>query len=162
MKKRLTLCIVSVMLLLLLAGCGGGQTGGIKCTKAVEAALEKVEIAAVDTTVGYEEEVYEDNFQRLYNFSMDQVDDGAIAYASDGGNADEISIVHVKDSGDVSGVKKYMEARLEKRLQDFQNYKPEEVGKIENGKVVVQEQYVVLVISNKADDIISAIREILS
>ncbi len=51
-----------------------------------------------------------------------------------------------------------MEARLEKRLQDFQNYKPEEVSKIENGKVVVQQQYVILVISNKADDIINAMR----
>ncbi len=161
MKKKVFVLAVTAALLLALTACGN-QNDSVKCVKAVEAALEKVESADVDTTVNYDEDAYGENFERLYNFPMDQVDDGVIAYAASGGSADEISAVHVADSNDVSSVKKYMEARLEKRLQDFQNYKPEEVSKIENGKVVVQQQYVILVISNKSDDIVTAMREVLS
>lgn len=159
--KKIIVFAVTAVLLLALTGCGN-QNDSVKCVKAVEAALERVESADIDTTVNYDEDAYGENFERLYNFPIEQADDGVIAYASSGGSADEISVVHVADSNDVSSVKKYMEARLEKRLQDFQNYKPEEVSKIENGRVVVQQQYVMLVISNKADDIVSAMREVLS
>lgn len=161
MKKRAIIFTVTAMLLLALTACGN-QNDSVKCIKAVEAALEKTALSDVDTTVNFDEDLYSENFEKLYNFSIDQVDDGVIAYASSGGSADEISVVHVKDSKDVSSVRKYMEARLEKRLQDFQNYKPEEVSKIENGKVVVQQQYVMFVISDKTDDIISTMREVLS
>ena len=161
MKKRAIIFTVTAMLLLALTACGN-QNDSVKCIKAVEAALEKTALSDVDTTVNFDEDLYSENFEKLYNFSIDQVDDGVIAYASSGGSADEISVVHVKDSKDVSSVRKYMEARLEKRLQDFQNYKPEEVSKIENGKVVVQQQYVMFVISDKADDLISTMREVLS
>ena len=160
MKKRAIVFTLTAVLLLALTACGN-QNDSVKCVKAVETALEKVKSADIDTTVNYDEDAYGENFERLYNFSKEQVDDGVIAYASSGGSADEISVVHVADSSDVNGIKKYMEARLEKRLQEFQNYKPEEVSKIENGKVVVQQQYVILVISNKADDIINAMREVL-
>lgn len=161
MKKITTVLAVSVMLVLLLAGCGS-KSEDVRCAEAAKAAVEKLELTDMDTTVSYGEDVYEENFQRLYNFSMDQADDGVIVYASDGGKADEISIIHAADSSEVSGIKKYMEARLEKRLKDFQNYKPKEVSKIENGKVVVQQQYIILVISDKADDIVTALREGLS
>lgn len=160
MKKAIIFTVTAVLLLAMTA-CTN-QNNSVKCIKAVETALEKVESADMDTTVNFDEDAYGENFERLYNFSIDQVDDGVIAYASNGGCADEISVVHVADSKDVTGVKKYMEARLEKRLQDFQNYKPEEVGKIKNGKVVVQQQYVMMVISNKTDDMVSVMREVLS
>ena len=152
---------MAAALVLALTACGN-QNDSVKCIEAVKTALEKVKTTDIDTTVNYDEDAYGENFERLYNFSADQVDDGVIAYAASGGSADEISIVHAADSKDVSGIKKYMEARLAKRLQDFQNYKPEEVSKIENGKVAVQQQYVMLVISNEADDVISAMREVLS
>ncbi len=65
----------------------------------------KVKSADIDTTVNYDEDAYGENFERLYNFSKEQVDDGVIAYASSGGSADEISVVHVADSSDVNGIK---------------------------------------------------------
>ena len=160
MKKVIVLTVAAALLLAFTACTNHNDF--VKCIKAVETALEKAQSEDIDMTVNFDEDAYGENFERLYNFSIDQVDDGVIAYASNGGSADEISVVHVADSKDVSGVKKYMEARLEKRRQDFQNYKPEEVGKIDTGKVVVQQQYVILVISNKTDDIISAMREVLS
>ena len=66
------------------------------------------------------------------------------------------------DNADVSEIKKYMEARLEKRLHDFENYKPEEVYKLENARVVVSKNYVFLVISDQAEEMITVIQGVLN
>ncbi len=168
MKKRFAVVILAAALLsaaLLAAGCGseGGKGGGEGlCLQAAKAAAEKLgEDTALDATAAYGEETYEDNFERLYNFSMDMVSDGVIAYSAAGTAADEISIVKAADSSDVSKIRKYMEARLQQRLHDFQNYMPEEAGKIENGKVVVMKQYVFLIISDRADEIETAVKEVI-
>ena len=54
-----------------------------------------------------------------------------------------------------------MEARRQQRLHDFQSYMPEEANKIENARVVVMKQYVFLIISDQADEIEIAIKEVL-
>ena len=164
MKKQFEMMIVIVLLLSLtvvFCACGGDKVPD-RCGDAVDAVLEKYSDTPMDTTVQLGEDVYADNFERLYNFPMKKIDGGVIAYAADGGKADEISIVRAGDSADVSEIKKYMEARLEKRLHDFQNYKPEEVYKLENASVAVSKNYVFLVISDQADEMITAIKGVLN
>lgn len=164
MKKRTAVVVLAAVLLMVLtAGCGSEDGGDNLCGQAVAAAAEKMgEDTALDASAVYGEETYDDNFERLYNFSIDLAADGAIAYSSSGSAADEISLIKAADSGDVSKIKKYLEARLEQRLHDFQNYMPEEVSKIENGKVVVMKQYVFLIISDRPEEIETAIKEVLS
>lgn len=163
MKKRLTAAVLAAVLLMVFAaGCGGNDEGEALCSKAAQAAMEKLgDDTELDTTAAYGEETYEDNFERLYNFSLDMADDGVIAYSAGGTAADEISLIKAADSGDVSKIKKYLEARRQQRLHDFQNYMPAEVSKIESGRVVVMKDYVFLIISDRADEIETAMKEVL-
>ncbi len=163
MKKldtKLTFVTLLLCFTVVLCGCDRHKAPD-RCEEAVNAVLEQYSDAPIDTTVQFGEAVYEENFERLYNFPMKQIDGGIIAYASDGGHADEISIVRAADSSDVNAIRKYLEARLEKRLHDFQNYKPEEVYKLENGRVVVSKQYVFLVISDQSEDMVAVIKGVL-
>lgn len=164
MRKRLTAVTLAAVLLMILAtGCGSGDGGADLCAQAADAALEKLgENTELDTTAAYGEETYDDNFERLYNFSMDMAADGVIVYSAEGSAADEISLIKAADSNDAGKIKKYLQARLEQRLHDFENYIPEEVSKIENGRVVVMKQYVFLIISDRADEIETAIKEVLN
>ncbi|MGC2873612.1 DUF4358 domain-containing protein [Ihubacter sp. rT4E-8] len=161
-KKIMTVSLAVLLLLIFAVGCGGDENAEGLCRKAAEAALEKVgEDTELDTTVAYGEETYGDNFERLYNFSMDKAADGVIVYSGSGSAADEISLICAKESGDVGEIKKYLEARRQQRLHDFQSYMPEEANKIENARVVVMKQYVFLIISDQADEIEIAIKEVL-
>lgn len=163
MRKRLTAAALAAVLLMVFgAGCGESGGGEALCAEAAQAAVEKLgDDTQLDTAAAYGEETYEDNFERLYNFSMDLAADGVIVYSAGGTAADEISLIRAADNGDVSRIKKYLEARLEQRLHDFQSYMPEEAGKIENGRVVVMKDYVFLIISDRADEIETAIKEVL-
>ena len=55
-----------------------------------------------------------------------------------------------------------MEARLAKRLHDFENYKPDEVYKLENARVTVLKNYVFLVISDQPEEMITVIQGVLN
>lgn len=163
MRKRLVAAaLAAVFLMVLAAGCGSESGEDGLCRQAIDAAVEKLgDNTELDTTAAYGEDTYSDNFERLYNFSQDMVSDGVIAYSASGSAADEISLVKAADSKDVSKIKKYLEARLQQRLHDFQSYMPEEAGKIENGRVVVVKQYVFLIISDRVDEIETAVKEVL-
>ena len=163
MKKRLAAAVLAAVLLMVFgAGCEGSGGGEALCGKAAQAAMERLgDDTQLDTTAAYGEEAYEDNFERLYNFSLDMASDGVIAYSAGGTAADEISLIKAADNGDVGKIKKYLEARLQQRLHDFQSYMPAEAGKVENGRVVVMKDYVFLIISDRADEIETAIKEVL-
>ena len=105
---------------------------------------------------------FPNNFDRLYNFSIKKIDDGAIAYASTGGYADEISIVYVDSDKDKKTVQGYFQARIQTRIQNFTGYKPKEVQKLENAKVIIQGNYVVLIICDNVENIETAIRQAIN
>ena len=156
--KHIILIIQMLVIASLIAACGGETSSKVKCKDIVEEALETVTSTKIDSKVSYGEEAYEKNFQRLYNFTMKKVEDGTIAYASTGGYADEISIVRVKDDKDLKDAKGYLNAQIKKRKNDFQGYKPEEIKKIDNARIMVRDNYVALIICDEAAEVETAMR----
>ena len=90
------------------------------------------------------------------------IDDGAVLQTSSGGVADEVSVMHLKKSEDVSIAKSKLEDRITERRQEFSGYKPEEVYKLDNARVVVQGNYVALIVSDDADQVEAALRNAIS
>ena len=162
MNKRSVVLISSMMILLgFLVGCASSGDSA-KCKDIVAKTLETADKTNIDTTVVFGEEIYENNFDRLYNFAIRKIDDGAIAYASTGGYADEISIVHVGSEKDKATVKGYFQVRIQTRIQSFTGYKPKEVQKLENAKVIVLGDYVVLIICDNVENVETAIRQAIN
>jgi hypothetical protein len=160
MRKKWITLLCCLLAGLVAVGCSSGSGDG-KCQEAAEAAVAVATDEALDSWAVYGDDIYRENFQQLYNFSIKKVEDGAICYNGSDGKADEISIIKVADSNDVTEAKKYMEARLDQRIRDFQGYKPEESSKLNQGRVIVYKQYVILIISDNVSDMETAIKQTL-
>lgn len=164
-RPRQVLQIVCVLLLALglLSGCGGsGTQAQVKCVDIVKACSKAADDGTLDEWYSYGEDAYDDSFDTLYGVQFDMIDDGAVLQTASGGVADEVSVLHLKKSEDVSIARQKLEARVTERRNQFNGYKPEEVYKLDNARVVVQGNYAALIVSDDADTIEAALRGAIS
>ena len=142
--------------------CGDSGTENVKCLDIVKACKDAASEGTLDEWYSYGEDLYDDSFDNLYGVQFDMIDDGAVLQTSSGGVADEVSVMHMKKSEDVSIAKSKLEDRITERRQEFSGYKPEEVYKLDNARVVVQGNYVALIVSDDADQVEAALRNAIS
>lgn len=120
--------------------------------------LSAIEDDNMDASAFYGEDSFTKNAEKLYGIEADKLSDGGIIYAADGGLADEVSMLKMADG---SSAKSQLSDRLSYRLNQFENYKPEETKKIQAAKIFQAGDYWVLVISDKADEISNEITDMM-
>lgn len=101
-------------------------------------------------------QVDKDTIIKKYNFNNEKIKD-AMTYVGTGATAEEILILEMLDKNDIEETEKIIETKIEERKEDFQNYLPKEVFKLENYNLENKGNYIILCISNdynKAKDII--------
>lgn len=102
-------------------------------------------------TVTSDDENAESVFLVFSELDYDKVEDFVISY-SKVGLADEIVVVHTKSGEDVEELKDDLEERLESRKGTFEEYNPEEQTKFTGACVLAQDNCVVLLIGNQAQN----------
>ena len=168
MKKKRKTGKTALVLLAVIVGismfcaCGDSGTENVKCLDIVKACKDAASEGTLDEWYSYGEDLYDDSFDNLYGVQFDMIDDGAVLQTAGGGVADEVSVLHLKKSEDVSIAKKKLEDRVTERRNQFNGYKPEEVYKLDNARIVVQGNYVALLICNDADNVEAALRGAIS
>ena len=103
----------------------------------------------------FSDETFRSNVKKLYGIDYDKLEDGAIAYGNNG-TADEISIFKLKDG---LSAEKVFNERIEQRKTQFENYKPEELPKIDAAQIFEKNGFWILVISKESDSIKKNIEE---
>lgn len=101
-------------------------------------------------------QVDKDTIIKKYNFNSEKIKD-VTSYVGTGATAEEILILEMLDKNDIEETEKIIKTKIEERKEDFQNYLPEEVFKLENYNLENKGNYIILCISNdynKAKDII--------
>lgn len=161
LKRKLILILALIFVISVFAGCGGSKDN-VKCVDIVKACKDAAAEGTLDEWYSYGEELYDESFDNLYGVQFDMIDDGAVLQTSTGGVADEVSVLHLKKSEDVSIAKTKLQDRITERTQEFSGYKPEEVYKLDNAKIAVQGNYVALIVSDDADQIEAAFRDVIS
>lgn len=121
--------------------------------------LSAIEGDHMDASTFYGEDSFTKNTEKLYGIEADKLSDGGILYSSDGNYADEISMLKMADG---SSAKSQLADRLSYRLNQYENYKPEETKKIQAAKVFQAGDYWVLVISDNADEISDEITDMIN
>ncbi|MGN0382685.1 MAG: DUF4358 domain-containing protein [Eubacterium sp.] len=103
----------------------------------------------VMNNLDYNSENAEEKFEYLYNVDYSIISDFSFTY-SDAGLSDEITVVRINSSDNLTDIKQAMYERIEARKLVFDGYKPKEYDKVENAIVVDEGLYVALIISPDA------------
>ena len=133
MKKIVLISLI----LLLVSGCGKETTSFNPNDLANELLTE----------VDFDDELtlFAGDISKIYD--MPEVEDYLI-YIGSGATSEEIAIITLKNSSDEEDVKAALEKRVEEQKQNFANYVPEEVSRLEKSIIKSNEKYVVLCLSN--------------
>ena len=92
-------------------------------------------------------EIDKDSIVKKYNFPNDKIKN-IISYMGSGATAEEILLIELFNREDTEEILNIIKEKLEERKQDFQNYLPKEVFKLENYYLKSVNNYIILCISN--------------
>jgi hypothetical protein len=172
--KKIYAVFTAAFIALCITACGGNDdeinssnsvsveessTAENNSTGSAESVLSGIKNEYLDASAYYGGEVYASNCKKLYGIELDDVEDGGIIYSSGGGYADEVSLIKMSDGSSAEG---YLKERLSQRTNTFENYKPEEVDKLNSAQIFQVGDYWALVISDDAEDISQEIKDGLS
>lgn len=161
--RKIFVLLGMMFIMLGITGCSAGSkstaneepTIEISCKEILDNILEEVTDTNNDTRMYYEDDKYEEYFEYLYDTSYKRIDDGAFAYASSS-YADEITVLHASEEDDIKTVQKHLEDRIDRRMSDFNGYKPEEVDKLENAIIKVSGKYILMVVADNPQAVVNA------
>lgn len=95
-----------------------------------------------------EQDVFDDTLEQIdketiiknYGFTEEEIVD-AVAYVSTGATSEEILVV---ETNNVNSVKTKIDTRISDRAEAFASYLPDEVYKLENPTLIIQNNYIIL------------------
>ena len=145
-------------LTLMLSACGSNGSAAVPVVSMYE--LQKSMLAADSTlpemsSVNGSAENAEESFAYLSKLPYEKVEAYFLAYSAYG-KADEIAVIAVKDTADLTAAKKSLDASVEGRLELYKQYDPTQVSRVEEALVFTEGRYAVLIISDNADAVRTA------
>lgn len=157
-----TTALTAIVTVGMLSGCGNADTAESSVTASevsqedsaqsftAKDILAQIDDPLLDGSAYFGDEIFEKNCEKLYGIPVSDIEDGGIIFASNGGNADEISMVKFKEN-DVG--ERILKERLDSRATTFETYKPEEMTKIDSAEIFQAGDYWVLVISDNVTEL---------
>ena len=91
-------------------------------------------------------EIKDDRLASYYDIDASKIDSFSAFICGSGAYPDEIAIFKMKSSDDVQTVKTVLEGRVEKQTTTFKDYTPDEMYKIDGKNIVVNGNYIALII----------------
>lgn len=153
MKKIQLFIIATIIGSLLLAGCSNNASGPVEpkltANEMVEEMLAKVEQPQLL-------EVPAEQVMDVYNIDPATLEDFAIRIPMMNIKTNEIAIFKVKNAEDVSKVEAAVKQRAEMVQKQFEQYLPDQYEQAKNYKLVTKGNYVLFVISDSADKLVTA------
>lgn len=135
MKKTVTISLCAALLALLLAGCGG----------AAQPEVELDELAfQIKDSVEFSEELYlldEGIARQLYGVGEDAQ---CAAWAGAGATAEELAVFELPDEAAAGTLVSSLRSRNDERIDDYADYLPDEVPKLQNTLLLSSGRYVLL------------------
>ena len=148
MKKKIgIICIIILIILIGLAIMVIKEKD-----KNIEINIEDLASKIVETNAFEDklEKVDSEMIMENYNFSSDEIEK-LVSYQGSGASSEEIVILQVKDKSKLDSVKEKINTRLQERKEAFESYLPKEVYKLENYNLEEYGNYLILCISNDAN-----------
>ena len=170
MKKLLLAALIGTMVFSI-TGCKGEEkevhdisinvneeTEEAEAEAAEEKTVDAKAIAdALLSDISYDDQLSEvdlDTAKMFLNFADVEINEAYI-YESSGATAEEIVVLVCKDSDSAAKAKSAFEQRVEEQTENFTDYVPEEVPKLNDAVIITSREYAILSVSgdsSKAKD----------
>lgn len=99
----------------------------------------------------------DDFISNYYGLDTALLEEYVFSISEDAAQAETVIIAKVKDAGDAEQVAESLQAVVEDKKAEMENYIPEQFAIVEKSEVVIRDNYVWLVISENEDSITSVI-----
>jgi hypothetical protein len=153
--KKSRIVVLLLVFTFALCGCGGGAAGDTVSMYDLRQAMEAADVSLPEMT---SLSANDDNAESLFtdyiaDMDYSKIDDFFVSYAKEGGKADEIIVIAVKDTNDLEEAKQALIDHQESRRKLLQQYEPQQVRRIEQGLIFTEKQYAVLIICDNRDGV---------
>ena len=90
-------------------------------------------------------------FSKLYGFDQMDLESYEVYIGFSNSTAEEIAVVKLNDKKDLPAVEEAMQKRVDTKKNEVENYKPEEVYKLENAVITSHGRYAALIVCDEFD-----------
>ncbi|MCI8497471.1 MAG: DUF4358 domain-containing protein [Clostridiales bacterium] len=143
--KKFFCTVIACMLLLSLAGCGGGAK-----TADLSAAMKSIESAV---TFGDMMDLTQEDLQAYYGIDAKDVKQFAVKISPTGINCDEVALIEGVDEAASKRIEEKLQAHYQNQCNSFQDYLPEQYAILEKCSVKRDGNFVSLIVSENAETI---------
>ena len=163
-KRLLAFICAAAVFALLLCGCFAEDDTGKISVYDLKGAMASVTNKFSEMSYASQEDADAENlFKNISDMDYSLVDSFCVYYATNGtGNADEIAIIQVKKSGDLTEARKSLENHLKKRKSLYSTYDKSQLKKLDSARVVTHNSCAALVVADDADMIADAFHNFFS
>lgn len=155
MKKKFLLFATTLLFALcLITGCGEKNTkeSNTEESNIVDKTLEEIytqmiENVELPTMIRLED----DYITNYYGLELSTFEEYVFAVAEDALLAENIILIKMKDGESNEAVANLLENIVEQKKSEFESYLPEQFKIVEKSEVVINENYIVLIISSQKD-----------
>lgn len=165
--KKIT-AIILVMMIAILTACGDKKGNEDKKATVSMFDLRTAMLAADDTfpkmlSVSDSDENPEKLFSYISEeFEYQKLEHFFLSYSGDSDNpSGEIVVLALKDMEDMDLAINALKAHVEHRVKMYEQYDPDSVSKVEKAEIFKKNQYAVLIISEKSDNVKKAFEEFI-
>lgn len=147
MNKKIFVAIIVIIVIII-----GTKVIFIDKNKNVKIDISKLAAELLDSQI-FEDSLAEIDTETVikrYGFNSEIIKN-IKAYIGTGATSEEILIIELSDKNGIEEIEKNIEMKIEERKNDFQNYLPQEIFKLENYVLENKGNYIILCISNNYD-----------
>lgn len=143
--------LLTAMLAIVISACSGDKGSTIEVKQSAkemaDQMLEKVEQPVLM-------ELSAEELKDLYNIDAAKLEDYSVRIPMMNVKSNEIAIFKVKDAKDIPDIEAAVKQRAENVQKLFEQYLPDQYENAKNYKLITKGNYVLLVISDSADELI--------
>ena len=150
MKKMMVL-MLTAMVALVISACSNDKSETIEVK---ESAKEMADKMVTEVEQPAQIELSEEQLKDFYNIDASKLEDFTVRMPMMNVKTNEIAIFKVKDAKDVAEIEAAAKERAENVAKQFEQYLPDQYENAKNYKIVTKGNYVLMVISESADELI--------
>ncbi|MBR4240911.1 MAG: DUF4358 domain-containing protein [Eubacterium sp.] len=163
MKKVLRFAVILLAFAAILSACSSKPAKEISMYDLKNAMAGATSRFSEMTYASSEDSDKENIFTHISDMNYSKVNSFFIYYATNGtGNADELAVIEVKDSSDLSEARKSLEAHLETRKSLYSTYDKSQLKKLEAARIATNGNCAALIVGDEADKISDAFQNFIN